>query len=136
MSRKTHLLIAAAAFSLTSAGAAIAQPLDLRLSAPDAAQAISSLPVRAPSGQPARLAPDLADPLDPLAPTVVQAKTLDGEVFAKTAVEHRFAQRDDLSGSFGFLCGRQPGHDASGVAAAYGDDPHGRFVGAKFAITF
>lgn len=124
MSRTSHLLIAAALAAMACAGAARAEPSDLRAPA-----------VRL-AGQPAAPMPDLANPLDPLAPTVFQARTLDGEVFAKTAVEHRFAQRDDLSGSFGFLCGRQPGHDASGVAAAYGDDPHGRFVGAKFAIAF
>jgi hypothetical protein len=133
MSRKPHLLIAAAFAAM--AGAASAQPLDLHLSA-RADAAVTPIPVSSLVGQPDRPAPDLANPLDPLAPTVFQARTLDTEVFAKTAVEHRFASRDDLTGSLGFLCGRQPGHDASGVAAAYGDDPHGRFVGAKFAIAF
>ena len=131
MSRKSHLLIASA-FTLM-AGAANAQPLDLRPAAPIDAWAVTALPLRAPAGHPA---PDLANPLDPLAPTVVHAGALDTEVFAKTAVEHHFAQRDDLTGAFGFLCGRQPGHDTGGVAAAYGDDPHGRFVGAKLAIAF
>jgi hypothetical protein len=134
MRRMPHLLIAATALAAAAAGAASAQTLDLRAPA-FASASVAALPVARPAGLPAAPTPDVANPLDPLAP-VVQAKALDSEVFAKTAVEHRFAQRDDLTGAFGFLCGRQPGHDSSGVAAAYGDDPHGRFVGAKFAIAF
>jgi hypothetical protein len=34
------------------------------------------------------------------------------------------------------MCGLQPGHNDSGGAAAYGSDPHGRFVGAKFSLAF
>lgn len=125
------LLIAAALAAM--AGAAAAQPLDLSL--PAVGPALPA-PVASPAGAAARAVPDLANPLDPMAPTKLQTSTLDSAVFARTAVEHRFARRDDLTGSFGFLCGLQPGHTESGVAAAYGSDPHGRFVGAKFSIAF
>jgi hypothetical protein len=129
-----HLLIAAAAI-LALAGAARAQPLDLRL--PSLADAAApAAPLGVVGSQTARPAPDLANPLDPLAPTTLQASTLSTAVFARTAIDHRFARRDDLTGSFGFLCGLQPGHTESGVAAAYGTDPHGRFVGARFSIAF
>jgi hypothetical protein len=123
------VLIALAISAL--AGAVAAQPLDLRL--PDPAALAVPLPIAAQSARPM---PDLADPLDPLAPTRLQAKTLDSAVFARTAVETRVAGRSDLTGGFGFLCGIQPGHNESGGAAAYGSDPHGRFVGAKFSLAF
>ena len=123
------------AFALAAAlagGAAGAQPLDLRP------------PERAPSpvtplalpGQPARALPDLADPLDPLAPTRIVANPMSSAVFARTAVERSFARRDEVKGSLGFLCGLQPGHNEAGSAGAYGVDPHGRFVGAKLSFAF
>jgi hypothetical protein len=124
------LLIAAV---LAFAGAAQAQPLDLSLRPLAAATAT---PVARPADAPAKAVPDLANPLDPMAPTKLQSKTLDTAVFAKTAVERHFSKSNDLTGSFGFLCGLQPGHTESGAAAAYGSDPHGRFVGAKFSIAF
>ena len=116
-----------------AAGAAQAQPLDLSLRALASAPAA---PVSRPADAPAQAVPDLADPLDPMAPTKLQSKTLDTAVFAKTAVERHFTKSNDVTGAFGFLCGLQPGHTESGVAAAYGSDPHGRFVGAKFSIAF
>lgn len=129
------LPIAAAVVSglVAAAGAAGAQPLDLSLRALAAAPAS---PVPRPADAPARSVPDLANPLDPMAPTKLQSKTLDTAVFARTAVERRLGRRDDLTGSFGFLCGLQPGHTESGAAAAYGSDPHGRFLGAKFSVAF
>lgn len=54
--------------------------------------------------------------------------------FAKTGVDRRLD--DETVGSLGFLCGRQPGPDVSGSAAAFGSDPHGRFLGAKLALSF
>jgi hypothetical protein len=54
---------------------------------------------------------------------------------ARTAVDVRLAPRD-LTGSMGFLCGIQPGADRSGIAAARGVDPTGRFVGAKLSLAF
>jgi hypothetical protein len=128
---KFPLLIAAAVMAAPLA--AVAQPLDLSLRPIGAAPAA---PVATPAGAPAKATPDLANLLDPLAPTKLQVSPLSTAVFAKTSVEHRFAKRDDLTGSFGFLCGLQPGHTESGAAAAYGSDPHGRFVGAKFSIAF
>lgn len=120
-------------FIVASAGAASAQPLDLSLRPLAAAPAT---PVARPADAPARAVPDLANPLDPMAPTRLQSKTLDTAVFAKTAVERHFTRSSDVTGAFGFLCGLQPAHTESGAAAAYGSDPHGRFVGAKFSIAF
>jgi uncharacterized membrane protein len=120
------------ALALTAlAGAAAAQPLDLRL--PDPATPAASLPV-APEA--ARPTPDIANPLDPIARPTLQPQTLDSAVFAKTAVETKIAGRSNLTGGLGFMCGLQPGHNDSGGAAAYGSDPHGRFVGAKFSLAF
>jgi hypothetical protein len=87
-------------------------------------------------GGPARPAADLANPLDALAPTAVQASPMESAVFARTAVDHRFSRRDNITGSIGFLCGLQPGHTEAGGAAAYGGDPHGRFLGAKLSFAF
>jgi hypothetical protein len=136
MSCKPRLLILAAVVgALAGAGAASAQPLDIRL--PDRSDAAAPMIPLGPAGAPAaRPVADLANPLDPQAPTKLQANPLDTAVFAKTAVDRRFGARGDLSGSVGFLCGLQPGHGDSGAAAAYGVDPHGRFVGAKFSIAF
>ena len=66
MSRKATLLIPLGA-ALALAGAAQAQPLDLRL--PDRAPAAAATPLARVGGPAARPAPDLANPLDPLAPT-------------------------------------------------------------------
>lgn len=136
MRSKAHLLITATAAFGALAGAAAAQPLDIRLTDRPPTEAGAAATFAAPGVEAARPAPDLANPLDPLAPTVVQADTLSTAVFAKTALDHRFEGRSDLSGSIGFLCGLQPGHADSGAAAAYGVDPHGRFVGAKLSIAF
>jgi hypothetical protein len=136
MSCRLEILLIAAGVAF--AGAAQAQtatrPLTL---APYRAEAVAAtpLPVKAPPGA-ARLMADLADPLDPLAPTSVQASSVESAVFAKTAVDHRFGRREDVTGSVGFLCGLQPGHNEAGGAAAYGFDPHGRFVGAKLSFAF
>lgn len=137
MSRRLEILLIAAA-ALTACGAAQAQtatqPLTL---APYRAEAVaaSPLPVKAPAGA-ARPAADLADPLDPLAPTSVQARSVESAVFAKTAVDRRFGGRENVTGSVGFLCGLQPGHNEAGGAAAYGVDPHGRFLGARLSFAF
>ncbi len=115
------------------AGSAQSQPLNLSLA--DNATSAPALQVLLP-GQAPRPLPDLADPLNPHAPTVLVANPPESEIFAKTAIDHRFSQRNDLTGSLGFLCGRQPGHGDDGAAAGYGIDPHGRFVGAKLSIAF
>lgn len=128
-----ELLLLMAMSAALAAGAAGAQPLDIRL--PDRAQApVAATPIGRFSAEPPR--PDLANPLDPLAPTALQANPVASAVFAKTALDHRFARREDLTGSVGFLCGLQPGHNESGAAAAYGTDPHGRFLGARFSLAF
>lgn len=123
----------AAAWILSGGGAAQAQALKLAPYRVDAAE-VALLPIKAVAAS--RPAPDLANPLDPLAPTAIQANAMQSAVFAKTAVEHRFSRRQDITGSLGFLCGLQPGHTESGGAGAYGTDPHGRFVGAKLSFAF
>jgi hypothetical protein len=124
-------LLSTAAVALAFAGAAGAQPLDLSLHASTAP--VATIPL---AGAPAKAVPDLADPLDAQARPVLQTNALDTAVFAKTALDRKFSGNDRLSGSVGFLCGLQPGHADSGAGAAYGVDPHGRFVGAKFSIAF
>jgi len=124
-------LLLTAAFSALAA-AASAQPLDLSLPSANAAP-VAAIPL---AGGPAKAVPDLADPLDPQARPALQTSTLDTAVFARTAVERKLSASGRLSASAGFLCGLQPGHQNSGGDAAYGVDPHGRFVGAKFAIAF
>jgi hypothetical protein len=130
MSLKTCLI--AAALAALPLGAQ-AQALDLRLPAMSATAPIAYSPLPA---RPARAVPDLANPLDPQARPVLQTNALDSAVFAKTAVDHRFEGKSNATASLGFLCGLQPGHADTGGAAAYGVDPHGRFVGARFSIAF
>src|SRR5437879_4825181 len=136
MSRRLEVLLIGAA-ALAVAGAAQAQTATRSPTlAPYRAEAVAALlPVKPPAGVTPPAA-DLADPLDPLAPTSVQARSVESAVFAKTAVDRRFGRRDDVTGSVGFLCGLQPGHNEAGGAAAYGVDPHGRFLGAKLSFAF
>ena len=60
------------------------------------------------------------------------------EGIAQTSVEHHFASKDPDAyvGAAGLLCGLKPEADNHGAAAAYGNDPDGKFVGAKFTLTF
>ena len=89
------------------------------------------------AGVPTPPMPDLANPLDPQARPKLVADALNSEVFAKTSVDHHFGEGEGgPTVSAGVLCGRQPGHGDSGGAAAYGIDPHGRFVGAKLSFAF
>ena len=119
--------------ALAGAADASAQTLTLAPYSADT-RTPSPLPVRAVA--PSRPAPDLANPLDGLAPTARPANSLQSAVFATTAVDHRFSGRDGVTGSLGFLCGLQPGHTENGGAAAFGSDPHGRFLGAKLSFAF
>lgn len=133
------LLIAAVA--ALAAGAAHAQAQAQSVVAPLQSRLADVTPARQmslirPAGVAAKATPDLADPLDPLAAPKLVAKNLDSEIFATTAVDRKFGKRDDLTGSLGLLCGRQPAHTENGSAAAYGSDPHGRFVGAKLSLAF
>ncbi len=126
-----------AVFAAGAARAETASQPALNLHMPDFSQAaVAPAPVPRPAGVAPRATPDLEDPLDPLAAPRLAAKTLDSEVFATTAVDRKFGKRDDLTGALGVLCGRQPEHTESGGAAAYGTDPHGRFVGAKLSLAF
>lgn len=133
MSRhRLKILVVAGAAMVT--GAAAAQTAPLTLTPYRAAAAVAPLPVKAVGA--ARPTPDLANPLDPLAPTALVANPVESVVFARTAIDHRFARRDEVMGSLGFLCGLQPGHNEAGAASAYGSDPHGRFIGAKLSFAF
>jgi hypothetical protein len=128
------LAIAMAALGRTADAQSAARPLVLQPYRAEAAAA-SPLAVKV-GGGPARPAADLANTLDALAPTAIQASSVESVVFARTAVDHRFSRREDVTGSVGFLCGLQPGHNEAGAAAAYGADPHGRFLGAKLSFAF
>jgi hypothetical protein len=68
-----------------------------------------------------------------LGPEAAEAYALKRAGIARTAVEHR---SDDVTGAIGFLCGRQDAAERTGAAAARGDDPHGRFLGAKLTLSF
>lgn len=129
MTGKLILLTAAA---LTLASAARAQPLDLSLPSANTAS-VALIPL---AGGPAKPIPDLANPLDPQARPVLQTNTLESAVFAKTAIDRKLAGNQRITASAGLLCGLQPGHNDTGAGAAYGIDPHGRFVGTKFSIAF
>ena len=53
---------------------------------------------------------------------------------ARTSVDHRFD--GDAVGSFGYLCGLNPGQKMTGAAGAAGYDPMGKFLGAKLSLAF
>ncbi len=57
------------------------------------------------------------------------------DALPKRAIDLRFAPQD-VTGSVGFLCGREPGQGHTGSASAFGYDPHGRFLGAKLSRAF
>ena len=52
---------------------------------------------------------------------------------AKTSVERR---ADNATAALGFLCGIQDSAGRQGASAAFGSDPHGRFLGAKLSFAF
>jgi hypothetical protein len=70
-----------------------------------------------------------------LSPSYAETAELKDAGLARTAVERRFS-RSEASAALGFLCGRQPSAVTSGGAAAYGVDPHGRFLGAQLRFSF
>ena len=55
---------------------------------------------------------------------------------AQTSLARALSSRRDATGEAGFICGLMPHPDTSGAAAAFGHDPHGRFVGAKLRVAF
>ncbi len=85
--------------------------------------------------QPATLPLDLASRPSAALMTIAQANALRAAGVVRTSLDHRF-ERQDTVASFGFLCGLHPNLDTSGGANAYGNDPHGRFLGAKFSRAF
>lgn len=119
MTRQSLRLAALAATLAFAAGAAHAQSL---------AEAVFARPATAPAAAASgpAISVRLADPDGeaPLPPGV-----------ARTAVDHRFA-KDGAMASVGFLCGLDSRVEQGGAMRAYGDDPQGRFVGAKLHIAF
>ena len=53
---------------------------------------------------------------------------------ARTSVDHHLSDR--LTSSIGFLCGLHPSVGHEGAAVMRGDDPQGRFLGAKLSLAF
>jgi len=91
------------------------------------AQAVVAAPARA---EPASPALDLSRPRA----ASRYASPLPAGI-AKTSVDRRFGD-DDAVGSFGYLCGLNPGQKMSGAAGAAGYDPMGKFLGAKLSFAF
>jgi hypothetical protein len=54
---------------------------------------------------------------------------------ARTSLDRRFGD-DGAVGSFGYLCGLNPGQKMTGAAGAAGYDPMGKFLGAKLSFAF
>jgi hypothetical protein len=85
-------------------------------------------------GQPLMLrpVPAIASPR----PVTLQPRDADlAAAVMPVAVDRQFASKD-VTGALGFLCGREPGHNDTGSASAFGSDPHGRFLGAKLSLAF
>ena len=121
MSRTVLTAIALATASL--AGAAHADiSADALRAAVMAPKPMMSRPGDAPSGKITLAAP------------YAEAYALRTAGIAKTSVESRLSESDDITGALGFLCGIQPGQKPTGAAAARGYDPSGRFLGAKLSI--
>jgi hypothetical protein len=81
----------------------------------------------------AKPAMDLADPRLSLA-TPYAARSGPVSTGNKTAIDHRFADRDAV-GSIGYLCGLKPGpNEAGGVASAY--DAAGTFLGGQLKVAW
>lgn len=83
-------------------------------------------------------APGIAGPKPATVEQYAERAALRAAGLARTAIDRRFSDSDDkaVTGSLGFLCGLQPNPADKGAPAAYGVDPHGRFVGAKLAFAF
>lgn len=80
-------------------------------------------------------AQDLVKAQPARASSFAEANALRAAGIARTSVDRRFGD-ERTTGSLGFVCGLQPNSDYSGGASAYGSDPHGRFLGAKFSRAF
>ena len=106
------------------AGGANAQPADALAQAiiPRSAQAVAQRPEL-----------DLTRPDAPS--RYAREASTDNTSFARTAIDRRFGD-DDAVGSFGYLCGLNPGQKMSGAAGAAGYDPMGKFLGAKLSFAF
>ena len=123
----------AAAMAVIAAGAAAAQV------APGASAGLSPYPVAATAGASAtdvqRKPVDFSASRLSLGLTDAQAEALRADGVVKTAVDHQFT-RDGLMGSVGFLCGLPPNPNDGGAATVRGNDPQGRFLGAKLSFAF
>jgi hypothetical protein len=68
-------------------------------------------------------------------PLYAEANVLRAAGIARTSIDKTFAS-DSATLAAGFICGLQPGVEKNGGAGAFGYDPHGRFIGAKFSLAF
>ena len=114
------LPIVALALALMTAGAAQAQTAPLALIA-------ATVPTSHPQGF------SLLPVAGGMAFTDAEADALRTGV-ARTSVDGHVSDR--LTSSFGFLCGLHPSVGHEGAAAMRGDDPQGRFLGAKLSLAF
>lgn len=85
----------------------------------------------APPAPTPKLDLSLRSSADPAYARILQMRA---QGLAQTSVETRVG--DGATGSFGFLCGLNPGQNLGGVHAARGYDPMGKFMGAKLALPF
>lgn len=68
-----------------------------------------------------------------LASPYAEAHSLKLAGIARTSLERR---SDAAAAALGFLCGLQDSRGRQGASAAFGSDPHGRFLGAKLSLAF
>lgn len=82
-------------------------------------------------------APALAEPVQPR-PVIRPPVTIDEERRSRGIVTTSVDYGDPggLGGEAGFICGRQDIPVKDGAAGAYGNDPDGRFLGARLALQF
>ncbi|HEY8571277.1 hypothetical protein [Phenylobacterium sp.] len=90
------------------------------------AQAPSLTALNAAVGKPVEIRPTLPQ-------VAAEAHALKLAGIARTSVERR---SDNATAALGFLCGIQDSAGRQGASAAFGADPHGRFLGAKLSFAF
>ena len=112
------LALAAFAAALASGSAALADPAPRPLTLRP--------PNSAPAGHSVR---PLALPYSRIAPEALPVG------IARTSIDRRF-EREGVSASAGFICGRPENPEFGGSAGARGTDPNGRFVGASLRLSF
>ena len=116
--------------AVTLAAAALAASANAATSGADAQAAARTLQsLRAPKPPAPAEAPTL-----PVKDALAGAVRLPAGV-ARTSIDHSFAP-GRLTGVAGFICGLQDSLDHAGAREVTGNDPHGRFLGAKLSFAF